>query len=582
MAENTTNLSKIKREHLLEICSRIKNKEEVESFEINELEQFIRSMKYGLLFEEHEEQIDIKLKDNIPIFIEDVEKEIKTSTGHYNFLLEGDNLHSLKLLEKTHKNSVDVIYIDPPYNTGNKDFIYNDKIVGTDDGYRHSKWLSFMKERLIIAHDLLSNKGIIFISIDEHEYAQLKILCDDIFGEINYIDNFIWIKNSTKNLSKTTSTNHEYILCYAKDKSFVETQSFFRVTKQGYDEVQAILKEGTDNKWSFEKTEEKIKMYYKEHPELKGISQYKRVDYGPASSEQKCLKAYRLDNISAPKATGKASTYEVLHPRTSLPCKAPSRGWAFTRETMEAHIKNNLVYFYDSEENVPQFKRYLDTVTTDIVKSCFENFSEGKKDLNKIFGECPFENPKPVSLIKYLIKIVTENNKNAVILDFFAGSATTGHAVLELNQEDGGNRKFILCTNNENNICEEVTYQRLKTVIIGIRKDGSKYSDGLSANLKYFKAEMINQDNIDLDDELLDASIQLIELENFEDMNNENASIAIAENDEDLDNILNSLSSNLKKIYVANDVLLSGNQIQLLDIKGISLLSIPNHYYKEL
>lgn len=548
MAENTTNLSKIKREHLLEICSRIKNKEEVESFEINELEQFIRSMKYGLLFEEHEEQIDIKLKDNIPIFIEDVEKEIKTSTGHYNFLLEGDNLHSLKLLEKTHKNSVDVIYIDPPYNTGNE-FVYNDKIIGKEDGYKHSKWLSFMQERLLIAHKLLSKQGVIFISIDDHEYANLKLLCDDIFGEENFIDAIIWQKTENIKMdSKFLSQNKDFVLVYRKT-----------------DELNSFTKQMSDTE-RFKLKDEKGIYYLRKLDSLSSsysrgmdyIIEHDGVKYYPGGSEEKWIERQS----------------------TSPKKKAPT--WLWSKEKYEQGLINGEIVFKNG--NVYNKVRY-----DGIAKKPYINIQKivsqqtAQKELNFMLGERNFDHPKPPQLIKWLIAL--HPNKSATILDFFAGSGTTGHAVLELNQEDEGNRKFILCTNNENNICEEVTYQRLKTVITGIRTDGTKYSDGIPANLKYFKAEFLDKDNEDLDEELLDASIQLIELENFEDVNSNNTTVFVAENDNDLDEFENKFdpeSNTIKKVYVAEDVCLSASQYLLFKKYQIEIKTIPTGYFKEI
>ena len=220
--DKSTNLSKLKREHLLDICSRIKNKEMVDVTEIAELEQFIKSMKYGLNFEQHEEPVDRTLKTHVPIFKEFKEVINNPESADCNFLLEGDNLHSLKLLEKTHKGRIDIAYIDPPYNTLNEDFVYGDKMLDENDGFKHSKWLSFMKERLQIARKLLADDGVIFISIDDREQAQLKLLCDEVFGEENFVCSFVWKKNNDavrKNISKILVLN-EYIICYQKSKLF--------------------------------------------------------------------------------------------------------------------------------------------------------------------------------------------------------------------------------------------------------------------------------------------------------------------------------------------------------------------------
>ena len=186
-----TNLSQQKRERMLAFLNKIKAEHQDDDKTLqalDEIETELNSKKYGLVWEKHEEQVDVMMQDNIPVFSEVQEREIKaTDENAYNFLLEGDNLHSLKLLEKTHAGKIDVIYIDPPYNTGNNDFIYDDNYIGSDDGYRHSKWISFMNERLKIAKQLLSKQGFIFISIDDNELSQLKILCDEIFDEKKFL-----------------------------------------------------------------------------------------------------------------------------------------------------------------------------------------------------------------------------------------------------------------------------------------------------------------------------------------------------------------------------------------------------------
>lgn len=381
-----------------------------------------------------------------------------------NLYIEGDNLDVLKLLRETYLGKVKMILIDPPYNTGN-DFVYADNFSESIDEYLvrsgqyddlgnrmfqnnetsgryHTTWLNMIYPRLKIAKDLLSDEGIILIHIDENEYVNLIKICDEIFGHINYIENFIWIKNSTKNLSKTTSTNHEYVICYCKNRKALESTGLLRIDKPGLSEVRSILKQATKEKWTFEKTEQQLKQFYKSHPDLKGISMYDHVDSGPSNKvEEKCYQVYTLSDISAPKSTGKAATYEILHPITGRPCKSPTRGWAYTRSTMEQHIKNNLIYFYEDENNVPRFKRYLDTVTTEVIKSTFEDFNEGKKDLLKLFdGRCPFDNPKPVSVEKRFINLLKDND---IVLDFFSGSGTTAHAVFEVNSLRGSNIRFI-------------------------------------------------------------------------------------------------------------------------------------------
>lgn len=186
------NLSKIKREKMIKYLEELKkmNDDEENIRAITEIENALNEKKYDLVWEEHSEKVDEMLEHNIPIFVEDEKRKIVVDEEEgYNFLLEGDNLHSLKLLEKTHKGKIDVIYIDPPYNTG-KEFVYNDDLIATSDSYRYSKWLSFMYSRLKIARELLNAKGVIFLSIDDNEFSQLKMLCDEIFGENNNVANF--------------------------------------------------------------------------------------------------------------------------------------------------------------------------------------------------------------------------------------------------------------------------------------------------------------------------------------------------------------------------------------------------------
>ena len=382
-----------------------------------------------------------------------------------NLYIEGDNLEVLKILRSTYLHKVKLIYIDPPYNTG-KDFIYKDNYKKNEkehlhetnqidedenrlvqnketNGRFHTDWLNMMYPRLKLARDLLTDDGVIFISIDEHEVCNLQKLCDDIFGFENFIENFIWIKNSTKNLSKTTSTNHEYILCYSKNKSSIENKLIFKVRKPGIDEVNQIIEKANSEKWSVFQTEQKLKEFYKSRKDLKGISMYNKVELRKCEdSEQKDYQLYTLSDLSAPNPIGSSNKYEVIHPKTGLPCKAPSRGWAFTRETMNKLIKENLIYFYDDEKKIPRYKRFLDNVENETTKSTFEDFYDGKKQLINLFdGKTLFPNSKSSSLIKRFVKL---SKSNDILLDFFSGSSTTAHAVMQLNAEDDGNRKFIM------------------------------------------------------------------------------------------------------------------------------------------
>ena len=215
-----TNLSQIRRDRMKEFLETLKEKnnsdEQIKA--INEIENFLDEKRYGLVWEEHEEEVDVKMQDSIPVFTEDVSRKIISDPDKpMNFLLEGDNLHSLYLLKKTHKNLIDVIYIDPPYNTKNKEFKYDDTFVDDTDGFKHSKWLSFMSRRLEVARDLLAPDGMIFVSIDYNEQAALQTLMNSLFGEDRYIGTFLWNKTSTApSLSKTIRHKYEYVLAYKK------------------------------------------------------------------------------------------------------------------------------------------------------------------------------------------------------------------------------------------------------------------------------------------------------------------------------------------------------------------------------
>jgi len=213
------NLSQEKRKRMLEFLQQIRaeHTDDLSIIAINEIESELTSKKYGLVWEEHTEEVDEQIKHNVPVFAEVSDKIITTDENlPYNFLLEGDNLHSLKLLEKTHKGKIDVIYIDPPYNTGNKDFVYDDTFVGSEDGFKHSKWLSFMNKRLEIAKKLLSENGVIFISINDIEQSQLKLLCDDVFGESNFVATLPKKGSGGRQDSKYFAVIHEYVVCYAR------------------------------------------------------------------------------------------------------------------------------------------------------------------------------------------------------------------------------------------------------------------------------------------------------------------------------------------------------------------------------
>ena len=312
-----SNLSQKKREKMLEYLNRLKeiHKDDESRMALEKIETALTEKKYGLVWEEHEEEVDKQLVHNIPVFREIEDKKIVADeNADFNFLLEGDNLHSLRLLEKTHKGKVDVIYIDPPYNTGNKDFIYDDNYIGTDDGYRHSKWLSFMNERLKIAKELLSDEGVIFISIDDNEHAQLKLLCDEIFGESNHITSFVRkTKSMTGDDGNGLNIQHDYIQIYAKDKLQMKLRG--------------------------------------EKNEFKG---YSNPDNDPNGTW--------ISGDPSARSGGESTYFPIENPITGQIDYPPSgRYWAFSKETFNRYVSNGRIKFRENKSKNQRgfiFKRY--------------------------------------------------------------------------------------------------------------------------------------------------------------------------------------------------------------------------------
>lgn len=536
------NLSQQKRERMLAFLDRIRdeNKDQEDVLiAINEIENELTRKKYGLVWEEHEENVDIQMKTKVPVFTENKDMEIFAEPEKpYNFLLEGDNLHSLLLLNKTHRGSIDFIYIDPPYNTGNDDFIYADRIVGRDDGFRHSKWLSFLSSRLTAAHSLLSPDGIIFISIDDNEQAPLKLLCDEIFGEDNFIVQFIWQKRTSPDARKSISTAHEYVLAYAKDKASAE----MRINKLPLDDNDARKYKNPDN-----------------DPRGPWVS----TDFG--------AQGYRPNQM-----------YTITTPAGVKYTPPDGRCWKNTEDKFLQQVKDGLFWFGKDGKGVPRRKLFLaeregKTAWSFLPNNEAGHSQEGTQELKKIFKTTTaFDYPKPSRLIKRLLQIASK--KDSLILDFFAGSGTTAQAVLELNREDGGERRFILCTNNENGICENVTYQRVKTVVTGVCPDGSTYSDGAPANVKYYRTDFVPKSAYEMQDGLLDHIGEMVQLEHGISLDDKQYVIIL--DDDEADELEENWADypDLKGIYMSSDVLLTAEQQLLFESIGLNI--IPEYYFE--
>lgn len=565
------NLSQIKREKMLKFLETLKEQhsDDESLIAINQIENELTSKKYGLVWEEHEEEVDVKMRTHIPVFTEVEAKEIvgDPESEQYNFLLEGDNLHSLKLLEKTHKGKVDVIYIDPPYNTKNKDFVYDDKRIGEEDTYRHSMWLSFMNERLQILKKLMTRKGVIFISIDDNEQANLKLLSDSIFGEKNFIAMAIHKNNSSKNQAKFLSVSTEYVLIYANDldelkKNYPEKRDGWKIKKKGASDINKKYEELKKAGFSLQEIEAAIKDMYK-IPKYSHLSRWNKVN------DKGVFVDADLSRSDGPK------NYTIINPKTGQKCVVPNRGWGKSYEELVRLQEEGLIWYGDP--STPP--RMISYITGDdlLVPDSFWYYdnSVDTKLIKNIFGKEIFNNPKPLDMVKSILEMVMY--KSEIVLDVFAGSGTTGQAVMDLNKEDGGNRHFILCTNNENNICEEVTYQRLKTVITGKRADGSQYSEGLPANLKYYKTDFVDKESEEIYDDLLEHIKEMIQLQYGAKVDNQKY-IMIMDDDE-MDELEKHFDEykDIEVVFINQDVLLSTSQEKLL--QNINTKIIPDCYF---
>ena len=508
------NLSKRKRDEMIAFLEFLKKQHSDDDslMAINSIERELTAKKYGLIWEEHQEEVDKKMETHIPVFSEVPEYEVMEDEHitTFNFLLEGDNLHSLNLLEKTNRGKVNIIYIDPPYNTGNKDFVYNDEFVGREDLFRHSTWLSFMSERLRIAYKLLSKDGVIFVSIDDNEQAQLKLLMDEIFSEDNFI---MCMPRITKKSGKTTSAyakNHDYILVYTK-----RDQDIF------------VMEEHEDNafKYADEYIEERGKYKLNQTLDYNSLSYSPSLDY-PLEIEGEVFYPGGSKELWEERQRGKhrradwawrwsKKLFQFGYDNGFVVIKRKKDGSAriYTKTYLNAKIGKNSNGDFIIEHN----KRVKATSSIEYIDNKYSN-DNAKKDLS-IFGlGDKFDYSKPVELIKKLIKAYYKNN--ALVLDFFAGSGTTAQAVLELNKEDSGSRRFILCTNNENNICREVTYQRIKSILTGTMISEGEYSKKIKGNLKYYVTDFVDKESDELTNELLEHIVEMIQLEYGVSINN--------------------------------------------------------------
>lgn len=609
----STNISKQKREDLLVKIGKLRtylarseddvNKGNLLTY-LSELEKEIRSRKYGLFFEEHREGIDKMLSTHTPVLVEEPDLFLNNG-GQLHFLIEGDNLAALQLLLKTHKGKIDLIYIDPPYNTGQNDFVYDDRFVDKEDGFRHSKWLSFMEKRLRIARNLLTPDGVLVISIGYHELNNLLLLCETMFlgkqvvtvtvqtsggkpsGGFNYLQEYLvfvtqkdFVPNPVKFAGGNTRSPFEglTLATFTQTQRPNQTYPIFIDRKTMHivgcgESLTDRIKNGryTGNPADF-------KFDYSEAPE--GTAALWPVSSKGGHCVWRLIATRLMDDwkkgyikVSKNKSKVNPNEYSVQY----LPGGVIKKVESGELKVVGIEPDSPTLVFGDNQtvgSDIPTIWTEKDFFTT-----------KGTAEVKDVFcGEKRFSYPKPIAMVSEVIRACTK--EEAYVLDFFAGSGTTGHAVLAMNDEENLNHKFILCTNNENDICLNVTYPRLATVITGKRGDGSQYSNGVQASLKFYKTSFVSITEkmyYEYADELLLHIRELVELESGINFTG-NAEIAIVLTDEELTEFVANVEDfeKCQSLYLGHNVLLSGKQEALFKKNNIQVNIIPDYYYQEL
>ncbi|MGM9699066.1 MAG: site-specific DNA-methyltransferase [Prevotella sp.] len=495
------------------------------------LELLNKQKKYGLVWEEKPEDVEERLRDSLPVFKEVKERAILSDSpdAPNHILIEGDNLEALTALSYTHEDKIDIIYIDPPYNRGDKDFKYNDDYIDKENPFKHSKWLCFMHKRLIIAKKLLKQNGVMIVHIDEHEFDALNLLLrTEIFSENNNLGLIVWNKMNPKGDAKNVAVMHEYILVFCKNKEMFiqDNESLMREkanankiiskasrlfarrgNKDIPEDVKSVLsaynypKELFKNfqiDYDFAQITNEFQLWLKKSDFAKGEKAYKYID--------KNGEVFRTVSMAWPNKDKAPEEYWIplFHPITGEKCPMPSKGWRYPQATMKKMLGTSECEIYDNmvvkgciafttnkngKCNIPERVYYLKDNKMENVPSIYNDGSSSENLLYDMNIEFPY--PKSINVATYLIKNILRN-KNATILDFFAGSGTTLHATTIVNMQDGGKRKCIIVTNNENQICDEVTYIRSKKAINGYTTPKGEQVEGLKNNsLRYYKTELL-------------------------------------------------------------------------------------------
>lgn len=453
--------------------------------------------KLGMNFDRHPEKGEAQLlaQGKFPYLTFQPEystiKPDRTNRDIPHLLIEGDNISTLTALQATHQGKVDAIYIDPPYNTGNKDFVYNDSFVSSDDSFRHSKWLAFMESRLTLAKELLKNTGVIIVAIGDDEHHRLRMLMDQVFGEQNFISNVVW-QGGRKNDSRYVSNGADYMLIYARNEPALgDSGVVWREDKPG---VQEALSAGEEcwvkSGFNSDKSTSLFKKWWRSASApvdaATGLKMYDLIDeYG---------RVYQAGDLAAPDKPDTRSHRPLRHPVTGLDSPVPSMGWRYSNATMDQMLQKGHIHFGKDHTTTPRAKRYLAETTSQVAMSVFDRQrSNSGNHLKNIIGNKKFPFPKDHTVLMRWLRMVAP--KDAVILDFFAGSGTTAEAVIRLNEEDGGTRQCILATSNfeedgsPNGIARDITAERVKRVLTGQNWADGKQRDSLPGELYYYRVE---------------------------------------------------------------------------------------------
>jgi len=434
---------------------------------IKEIKRLKKRKKYGLVWEDKAEELVEMCKENLPVVKEVKNREITTDKNKpVNLLIEGDNYHALSVLNYTHARKIDVIYIDPPFNTGSRSWKFNNRYVDKEDAFKHSKWLNMMSKRLKLSKSLLKNDGVLICAIDDNEFYHLGCLLEDIFN--NWEIHCITIVHNPRGIQGNNfSYTHEYAY-------FVFRKGLKVIGSKQREEV--LEEELRDHGGESLRTDARNCFY----PIL--VKNNQIVGFGDVP-----------DKKFHPKSKNVKQKNDIIEV-WPIDSKCVERKWVFALKTINK-IKDKLFVKEKKNGEIDIFRR-KDTQRprTVWIGQKYDASTFGSKIVNGLTGTS-FPFPKSVYNTKDCLECVIKERKNAIVLDYFAGSGTTGHAVLILNKEDGGNRKFILCTNNENGIAEKVCLPRIRNVI----KGNKYYPDitGISANLKYFKTDFVDAEPTD-------------------------------------------------------------------------------------